>query len=306
MSANRKSYNLAIRKLALYEKWYKLLSHHGSRLRRDEETGDVIKTKRFRQSRFKARKYYKELIENYKKIKFPLDDENKKIEEFLGKKTQIEKEIYIMRTGFSKGISFSNSQISRVLKISLSRVEEIFSKVTTEIQNYFYLESESKPDSIIIEINNLTPELIKLLKANSEKLEDLSWQIYEQLIGEFFASWGYYVSFVGSDSSTGADIIAIKPPDPSGISHKYFIEVKRWKDRVGVEVVDRVIGAIFSERPNQGFHAGVIVASSGFKDFKKYTPEQLQLMGVELRDNNHVKDWLNDYRPSENGLWIKM
>lgn len=36
----------------------------------------------------------------------------------------------------------------------------------------------------------------------------------------------------------------------------------------------------------------------------KYTPRTLELMGIELRNKDDVVAWLNDYRPSDKGLWM--
>lgn len=59
-----------------------------------------------------------------------------------------------------------------------------------------------------------------------------------------------------------------------------------------------------AERPAFGWHAALIVSISGFKTFKKYTSQQLELLGRELKDKSHIMSWLNGYQPLRSGLWV--
>ena len=125
------------------------------------------------------------------------------------------------------------------------------------------------------------------------------------MIAEFLASWGFEeVHLVGRNPRTSADIFAVHTVNPIGTKFRYFIEVKRWKHKVGVQVIDQVYGAMLNERPIFGWHAAMIVSLVGFKDFEKYTRESLVLKGVELKDSNDLLRWLRGYRPNGNGLWL--
>lgn len=109
---------------------------------------------------------------------------------------------------------------------------------------------------------------------------------------------------VGSNPLTSADIFASIYPEPLGSEIRFFVEVKRWKDKIGIEVIDKVLGALIGERETFGWHAGMIVSIAGFKDFKKYTPERIRLKGIELKDKDDLLRWLKDYKQSRNGLWL--
>jgi hypothetical protein len=158
---------------------------------------------------------------------------------------------------------------------------------------------------IVGTVSHLSVHLIQHLKLNPADIPKLPWEVFEHLIAEFFASWGYEeVRLVGRDSSTSADIYAVQKIDPAGVRIRYYVEVKRCKDRIGVDVIDRVYGAVQAERPKHGWHMAMIVSLVGFKDFRKYSRVELSMKGVELKDKDAVTSWLRDYRPTDKGLWL--
>ena len=158
---------------------------------------------------------------------------------------------------------------------------------------------------VIETIKNLTPALIAYLRTYEADIERLRWDVFEHLIAEFFASWGFEdVRLVGRNAKTSADIFAAQVINPIGTKIRYFIEVKRWKHKVGVQVIDQVYGAMLSERPVFGWHAAMIVSLVGFKDFEKYSRESLALRGIELRERDDLLKWLRGYKPKGNGLWL--
>lgn len=147
--------------------------------------------------------------------------------------------------------------------------------------------------------------LIEHLKRSPDDLYRITPRTFEELIAEFFASWGFDdVRLVGRTPGTGADVYAVERRDPLGVLVHYFVEMKRWKDKVGAEVVDRVYGAMCNERPRWGWDKAVIVSLQGAKKMRKFTKDDLKLMGIEIRDKGNVVDWLNEYRPGASGLWL--
>jgi restriction endonuclease Mrr len=129
--------------------------------------------------------------------------------------------------------------------------------------------------------------------------------VFEQLVAEFFAGWGYdEVRLMGRNSTTAADIFALRKIQPNGTDLRMFVETKRWKDRVGVEVIDRVYGAFLAEKPSFGWHMAMVVTVGRFSQMKKHTSESLSLKGITLKDGDDVRKWLTDYRFKDNGLWL--
>ncbi|HEX5718589.1 MAG TPA: restriction endonuclease [Thermoanaerobaculia bacterium] len=305
VASNRKSYNLAKAKLSLYEKWYRRMGRFGGKMGSSDPIVSASAIREHRKAKNRAGRYFEEMLASYHAIDFPLNSESLKVAEYLNSIDSFGKSVYVMKTGFGKGISFDDSQIARILGSNKAVVHDSFIATCSAFRAFFEEWTSTDSQEITIEIAELTPDLIRHLQRNEEMLNDISWQVYEQLIAEFFASWGYQVSLVGRNSETSADIIAIRPPDKSGIAIRYFVEVKKWEDKVGVETINQVLGAIYSERVNQGFHVGVIVASNGYKDLRKVSTPSLSYLGLELRDGNDVKKWLSDYSPSKSGLWLR-
>ncbi len=133
--------------------------------------------------------------------------------------------------------------------------------------------TDFQSDSILVEyvvekVKKLTPELIFHLKRRNEDLTRIHPLVFEHLIAEFFASWGFEdVRLVGQNARTSADIYVANFLHPVGIETRIFVEVKRWKQKVGIEVIDQVLGAFLSEKDKYGWHAAVIVTASGFHRF---------------------------------------
>jgi DNA-directed RNA polymerase specialized sigma24 family protein len=158
---------------------------------------------------------------------------------------------------------------------------------------------------VIEAVKELSPDLIAHLQSHERDLDRLRWDVFEHLVAEFFASSGFQdVRLVGRNSKTSADIFASYFIDSVGMRNRYFIEVKRWKKRIGVQIIDQVYGAMLNERPMFGWHAAMIVSLVGFTDFEKYNRESLALKGVELRDRNDLLRWLRDYKRNRSGLWL--
>lgn len=154
------------------------------------------------------------------------------------------------------------------------------------------------------EIGELTPDLLDRLRSKTDDIEKLKPDVFEHLVAELLASRGFHnVKLVGKDQNTSADILATKYIDDVG-EHRYFVEVKRWKDRIGVDVIDRVYGARISEQSKFGWSAAMVVSIVGFKKFRKYTVDDIRNMGVYLKDRDDLLMWLNEYQMNKNGLWV--
>jgi hypothetical protein len=48
----------------------------------------------------------------------------------------------------------------------------------------------------------------------------------------------------------------------------------------------------------------MVVTVSGFAEMDKYTPHQLRMMGISLKDGDDIRQWLKDYRFNKSGLWL--
>ena len=222
-----------------------------------------------------------------------------------------EREIFKLRTGFRDGYCYTVHEVGHIFRVSASQVSKIHkrgrAKFLAGISKFL---PESLVDPIVVrsvleQATKLTPFLIKHLQRSGDDLRLLPWNIFEHLVAEFFASWGYEdVRLVGRSKNTAADVFAMKKLQPDGTEVRVFVETKRWKDRVGVEVIDRVYGAFLGEKTTFGWHMAMVVTVVGFTEMAKYTPDQLRMMGISLKDGHDIRQWLKDYRFSTNGLWL--
>jgi len=155
------------------------------------------------------------------------------------------------------------------------------------------------------EARTLTPELLDHLRKHGRDLEKLPWDVFEHLIAEFLASWGYRdVRLVGRDTTTQADVVAVHEIQPAGIRLRYFVEVKRTREQVGIEIINQVYGAFAFEQPKYGWTVAMIVSLAGFKKVKRFSHGQFGTRNLHLKDGSDVVKWLQDYRFGPNGLWL--
>lgn len=221
------------------------------------------------------------------------------------------------------GLKRSRKEVGQLLDVTSERVRQIEAKALRKlhhparsrvVRNVLeeVLEAQSIPFSppaellsVIEKIKKLTPELIAHLRSHNDDLIKIHPLVFEHLIAEFFASWGFDdVRLVGRNPKTSADIYVAKVVNPVGMETRYFIEVKRWNRKVGIEVINQVLGAMIGEKEQFGWHAAMIVTVAGFTDFEKWDRQQLKLKGVELKDRNDLLQWLRDYKEKRNGLWL--
>jgi restriction endonuclease Mrr len=230
-------------------------------------------------------------------------------------------EAEILRQSFGIGSEQveDDSEIAAALEIPVEFVEEYRARALRKLHHpsrsdalHALLEHVSLHEEhveIIVpkaieEIGELTPQLVDDLRSKTNNIAKLKPNVFEHLVAELLASRCFYnVKLVGTNKNTSADIFAAKYIDDVG-EHRYFIEVKRWKDRIGVEVIDRVYGARISEQSKFGWSAVMIVSIVGFKKFRKYTMEDIHNMGIYLKDKEDLITWLDEYKENENGLYV--
>lgn len=158
---------------------------------------------------------------------------------------------------------------------------------------------------VIEKIKHLEPSLITHLQQHNDDLLKINPILFEHLFAEFLAASGFDdVRLVGRNARTSADIFAAKLILGAEIPIKLFVEVKRWKESIGIEVINQVLGAFMGERERFGWNAALVVTVGGFSDFKKWTREELELKGLYLKDRCDLLRYLDGYKQHANGLWL--
>ncbi|WKB50841.1 restriction endonuclease [Eleftheria terrae] len=112
--------------------------------------------------------------------------------------------------------------------------------------------------------------------ASSEStrpLEDISWQQFEQLVGEAFRQQGYSViERGGAGADGGIDLVLRKA------GRKYLVQCKQWKStRVGVAVIRELYGVMKASAADGGF----VVTSGRFTDEARAFAKQQAVVLIE-------------------------
>jgi sigma-70-like protein/restriction endonuclease len=224
-------------------------------------------------------------------------------EEVLSTLTPREKEIIKMRFGLDKsGRERTAQEVGLHFNVTDRRIRQIEAKALAKLRHpsrsrrlrmlldEMFKSVENGPTpadlkEVVESVRALTPDLIIYLQSHEKDLRKMDPLVFEHLVAEFLKQRGFKdVRWVSRDSRTSADIYAVERENSIGISLKYFVEVKRHKNRIGVDVVNQVYGAMDLERTKYGWNAALIVSAVGFKEFKKCTKGQLEMMGIYLKD----------------------
>jgi hypothetical protein len=189
---------------------------------------------------------------------------------------------------------------------SVAALLKAVSKSSTEI-----LHQRSSPQRLaelvpVIEtIKRLEPSLIAHLQQNNDDLIKINPLLFEHLFAEFLAARGFDdVRLVGRNAKTSADIFAAKFIPGLDVPMRFFVEVKRWKNTIGIEVINQVLGAFLGERERFGWNAALVVTVGGFRDFEKWSREELALKGLFLKERDDLLRYLDGYKQHANGLWL--
>jgi hypothetical protein len=182
---------------------------------------------------------------------------------------------------------------------------------TPEAELRRFLQQRSSPQRlaelvpVIEKIRRLEPSLIAHLQQHNDDLAKIHPLLFEHLFAEFLAAQGFDdVRLVGRNAKTSADIFAAKFIPGPDVPMRFFVEVKRWKDMIGIEVINQVLGAFLGERERFGWNAALVVTVGGFRDFEKWSREELSLKGLHLKDRDDLLRYLDGYKQHSNGLWL--
>ena len=115
---------------------------------------------------------------------------------------------------------------------------------------------------------------MKPLFISEQSLASVSWQAFERVVCRLLLFEGYDgVRLVGQSSDHGADVIAHKN------GKRWLFQIKRWKNRVGVAVLDETLEALRVYRAS----IPVIVSLNGFDDQAREHQHVLLSRGVPMQ-----------------------
>ncbi|PYV75832.1 MAG: hypothetical protein DMG96_15975 [Acidobacteria bacterium] len=232
------------------------------------------------------------------------------LDEVTARLTWREKAVLSQRHGLNLVPRLSPEQIAKEYGVPIAKVYAIIRKARRALYAKVVRTPSREAVAVVSEAveqcRALTPELMRHLKSNTGDLRKVPWDIFEHIVGEFLAYSGFReIQLVGRDQSTSADIAALYVVPKLGTKIRYFIEVKQWRDRGGVRVIDETLGAMIGEREKFGWTVGMLVAPGGIRDFRKFESKgELEAKGIFVKHKHDILQWLKDYRPNKEGLWL--
>jgi len=116
-------------------------------------------------------------------------------------------------------------------------------------------------------------------------IDGMSWQQFEQLVGESLRRRGFSVRETGQGGADGGvDLVATRNGET------YLVQAKHWRaQRVGVEVIRELYGVMAAK----GAAGGFLVTSGRFTDEAKAFAKG---RNVELVNGARLREWIEDER----------
>ncbi len=158
-----------------------------------------------------------------------------------------------------------------------------------EFSAQFTLQPPEEANSIIQVASFIDRALIARLQQFPEDLRVIDRRMFEQLVAELFAGFGYEVELTQRTRDGGKDIIAIKRRE---IDLKFLIECKRPDpgNHVGVSTVRELYGV----KVDDGASKAILATTTYFSlDAKLFTEKHR--WELELRDFDAIRSWIDDY-----------
>ena len=126
-------------------------------------------------------------------------------------------------------------------------------------------------------------ELQRYLVVRYDAIGEVSPRKVEEIAADIFKNLGYRAELTAYSKDGGIDVIVTEPRDGERIA----VQVKRYKDRVGVEPVRSFVGAMTL----QGFTRGIFIATGGFTAPARAL-EDTDVVGLELQDGQQFFEQL--------------
>jgi HJR/Mrr/RecB family endonuclease len=158
---------------------------------------------------------------------------------------------------------------------------------------------------LIASLHEITREYMEWITKHSNVIDSVAADAFERIVAEVMASNGYDVDITARVRGQSADVLAVQRRE--GGETRYLIECKRYSSdrRVGIAIVNQVLGALARARIQRPIHQAILVTSSSFTRDAKSEQAQLRNLDLELRDGDDVREWLRTYKFREDyGLWL--
>ena len=122
------------------------------------------------------------------------------------------------------------------------------------------------------------------ISRTKEKIRELSWKEFEELIEAYYRQLGFRVRREGGTGPDGGVDVRITSPN----DETYLVQCKQWRvQRVGVKIVRELLGVVTAEHAKGGI---VVTAGSFTREAEEFAS------GVEMKliDGNRLEMMLRD------------
>lgn len=142
---------------------------------------------------------------------------------------------------------------------------------------------------IVEVVSRFDRALISRIGDSPSELFRLAPRQFEEFVAELWRGFGYEVELTAQTRDGGKDIIALQQRE---VKSRYIIECKRYAadNKVGIDVVQRVLGVRYSERASMG----IIATTSSFT-----APAQAVLddhpWELDGRNFEAIQGWIRQY-----------
>lgn len=122
---------------------------------------------------------------------------------------------------------------------------QVFSEVLREALDAYSSDraterSVNDPQTPLVRLDTIDLALYRAIQSNPELLRTMNWRKFEKLLADVLETLEYEIELRKGTKDGGIDIIAVKRSEEWG-DHRYLLQAKRWKNRVGVEPVQRLL-----------------------------------------------------------------
>ena len=183
-------------------------------------------------------------------------------------------------------------------EVSIETDEEAIDRLSSKMREFaktYKIEKELYSSTLFdkkakIIVTDISDEVKKFFKKYPQKLYDINPRKFEELIASILEDLGFNVELTKATRDGGRDIIAnIKN---TVVNFLAYVECKRYApdNKIDVGIIRQVSGVHYLRKPSKS-----IIVTTSF--FTKDAQEEAKLIEnqLELKDFNHIKDWLEDY-----------
>jgi hypothetical protein len=163
-------------------------------------------------------------------------------------------------------------------------LNEIDLKIISPFVEDKLIKSSNRTSSIYLP--EFDTKLYSSIISHPQLMHNITWREFEYLLAKILASFEYEIELQKGTKDGGIDIIAIKKSDIMG-PHKYLIQAKKWKNKVGVEPVQRLAFLQNEHDVSKACLATTSTFTKGAWELARMHPWTL-----ELKDYNGLLDWI--------------